>query len=82
MTINNPHASVKYVLYRNLITCHCLYNRLTANNLPTSRLDAITTTGRKLPANNSPIPFTEKYAAHPAIKILTQNKRKGNNLFI
>jgi len=40
------------------------------------------TTGRKLPANNNPIPFTEKYAAHPAMKILTQNKRKGNNLFI
>jgi hypothetical protein len=64
------------------ISFHFLYRKLTANNLPISRLLAMTTTGMKLPANNRPIPLTEKNAAVPAINTDTQNNMRGNNLFI
>ena len=82
MIINNNSAPDKYVFIANLMSCHFLYNKLTVTSLPISRLDAMIITDRKLPANSSPIPFTEKYAALPAISNATVNISSGNILIL
>ena len=67
MTIKTATADVKYV-FINMGRClHLLYKKLAVTNLPSSRLPAINITGIINPENKSPIPLTEKYAAHPAI---------------
>lgn len=80
MAINMNTALDRYNFIIHRSSSHLRYMKLTAISLPISKLVAIITTDMKLPANNKPIPLTEKYAALPAISKATVNNNTGNNL--
>ena len=51
-----------------LTLCQYVNNQDVVTSLPNSNEDAIIITAIVAPENNNPIPYTLKYAAHPAIK--------------
>jgi len=69
ISIKVPTDIVKYHLLNPFKESHSCFRYVAATNLANSKEPAITITETDAPANSTPNPVTEKYAAQPAIRI-------------